>query len=173
MPFVPITGPILSNTVYRMMGGQNKLAAKDLAVTLPPVEFVTVEINSGGTVEIPVPQLINAMDATFAKRGVDDELALLVSPDPMDIEVRWVQLVTDPTNGSTRNVGCKAFLHCLPKGIPEISLTPGEASENEITYSVTSYRLVVDGEEKWAIDKFANVLRVDGVDYFEDIQWML
>lgn len=173
MPFVPITGPILSNTVYRKIGGQNKLAAKDCPVTLPTVEFVTVEINSGGTVEIPVPQLINAMELGITKTGADDELALLSSPDPMDIEVRWVQMVTDPTNGSTRNVGCKAFMRCRSKGIPEISLTPGEASENELTYSVTSYRFVVDGEEKWAIDKITNVLRVDGVDYFEDIQWML
>ena len=169
MPFIDITGPILSNTVCC----GNELVAKDCTVTLPAIEFTAVEINTGGTIEIPVPQLINAMDLSITKIGADSKLARMSKADPVDIEVRWVQLVTDPTNGTTRNVGCKAFLHCLPKGIPEIGVTPGEVSENELTYSVTAYRLVVNGQEQWAIDKFANVLRIDGIDYFEDIQWML
>lgn len=169
MPFVNITGPILSNTVYH--GGE--LVAKDCAVTLPNVEFMLAEIQAGGTIEIPVPQIINAMDLTITKIGADSKLARMSKADPVDLEIRWVHLETDPTNGSTRNIGCKAFLHCLPKGIPEISLTPGEVSENEVTYSVTGYRMVVAGQEAWAIDKFANVLRIDGIDYFEDIQWML
>lgn len=169
MPYIDITGPIMSNTIYR----DSELVAKDCTVTLPAVEFVTVELNSGGTVEIPVPQLIAAMDLTIGKIGADSKLARMTTANPCDIEVRWVQIVTDPTTGTTRNVGCKAFLHCLPKGLPEIGVTPGEASETEVTYSVTGYRLIVGGQEAWAIDKFANVLRVDGVDYYEDIQWML
>ncbi|MEE0433911.1 MAG: phage major tail tube protein [Peptococcaceae bacterium] len=169
MPFLDITGPILSNTIYH----ERELVAKDCTVTLPSVEFMLAEIQNGGTIEIPVPQIINAMDLTIAKIGADSKLARMSKADPADLEIRWVQLVTDPTNGKTRNVGCKAYLHCLPKGIPEIGITPGEVSETETTYSVTGYRLVVDGEEAWAIDKFANVLRIDGVDYFKSIQPML
>lgn len=169
MPFINITGPILSNTVYH----GNELVAKDCAVTLPSVEFMLAEIQNGGTTEIPVPQIINAMDLTIAKIGADEKLARMSKADPVDIEIRWVHLDIDPTNGTTRNLGCKAFLHCLPKGIPEIGITPGETSETEVTYSVTGYRMVVNGKEAWAIDKFANVLRIDGIDYFEDIQWML
>lgn len=171
MPLLDITGPLLSNTIYN--SNTAELLAKDCEVTLPSVEYMVAEIQNGGTIEIPVPQIINAMDLTITKMGADSKLARMSKAEPIDIEIRWVQLVTNPANGRTRNVGCKAFLHCLPKGIPEIGLTPGEVSENEVTYSVTGYRLIIDGEEVWAIDKFAEVMRIDGVDYYQDIKNML
>lgn len=169
MATIPVVGPAIADTVYR----DGNLVAKHCQVTLPSVEFMLAEIQAGGTIEIPVPQIINAMDTAITKIGEDEKLALMVQADPCDLEYRWVRVVTDPTTGTTRNVGYKAFLHCLPKGIPEITLNSGEVSENEVTYSVTSYKLVIGGKEAWAIDKLNDVLRINGIDYYQDIKWML
>ena len=89
-----------------------------------------------------------------------------------NVEHRWVYLKIN-ANGSTTNVGCKAYLHCLPKGIPEVEIAPGEITETEPTYTVTRYRLVHDGKELFVIDRLANKISINGKDYAVDIEAML
>ena len=94
-----------------------------------------------------------------------------ISPTYYD-KIRWAQDVK-LSDGSTKTEGCKAFLRCVSKGIPGLSVDPGNASENEIALAVSRYQLFVAGNEYWLIDQLNTIMRVGGVDYAKDIRSVL
>lgn len=168
MQFLNISGPIVANTAY--VG--NRLVARDVAATLPEVTPTTVDVQAMGTLSLPIWQLLENLEAAITKIGIDLGLRSMIKPEPLSLELRWVQTVTD-ANGATKNVGCKAFLKGIPNKIPEIGLSIGEASENECTYTLTRYQLMVDGQEMFLIDRLATILRIDGKDYAKELSNML
>lgn len=165
--FIPINGPVVADTVY----ADGKLIAKDVSLTLPAVTFMTADVNAMGTMTIPIPQMIEHMELTITKIGVDMGLSSAIKGN-VPIEVRWVQNVLD-ANGNNNVVGCKAFLRCMSAGIPEMELTTGEPGENELGYGVTRYQMFQDGKEAWTIDRLAGICKIFGVDYMGNISSML
>ena len=165
--FVNICGPVVADTVY----SDGKLVARDVAVTLPEVAPQTADLQAMGTMSMPIWQLIENMETAITKVGVDMGLGSLIKPDMKPLEFRWVQTVTD-ANGTTKNVGCKAFVKGIPNKIPGIGVSIGEASENEVTIMTTRYNLFADGKEMFLIDRLAGIVSIGGKDY-ADIKSML
>lgn len=166
--FVNISGPVVANTVYV----DSKLVARDVAITLPEVTATTVDVQAMGTLSLPIWSLLENMEAAITKIGVDMGLSAMLKPEPIPLELRWVQTVTD-ANAVTKNVGCKAFIRGIPNKIPEIGITVGEASEGECTFTLTRYQLMADGEEMFLIDRLAGIVRISGKDYVSDINGLL
>ncbi len=165
--FVNINGPVVGDTVR----AEGELVARDTGVTLPSVVPKTVDVSAMGTLTMPIWQLIENMEATITKIGVDLGLRSLLKPGMISLEVRWVQTVTD-ANGQTRNVGCKAFLRGMVANLPEIGLEVGSVGEHGIPVMLTRYNLFVDGEEMWLIDRLAGKVRIFGVEH-ADLSSML
>ncbi len=154
-------GPIEANTVY----ANGILAATDTNVTLPEITFMTADVNAMGTMSIPLNNAIEDMEFTINKVGVDKNMTRLTAPGKKNIEVRWVQDVIK-SDGTTKEEGCKAFINCAPTTLhPGASLEIGSSSENDLTYKVTRYKLVVGGEEVLLVDRLAHIIKVNGVDY--------
>ena len=166
--WIDLRGPIVGTTAYD--GG--KLVGRDVTINLPAVTPVTADFKAMGTLTLPVPGQIEAMEATITKIGVDLGLRSLVKLTSKTIEIRWAQDVK-LSDGSTKTEGCKAFLRCVSKGIPGLSVDPGNASENEIALAVSRYQLFVAGNEYWLIDQLNTIMRVGGVDYAKDIRSVL
>lgn len=166
--FVPINGPVVADTVYC----DNKLVARDVAVTLPEVTATTADVQAMGTLSLPIWQLIEHMETAVTKIGVDLGFASLIKPDMKTVEFRWVQTVTD-ASGNTKNVGCKAFINGIPNKIPGIGLEVGATIEGEVTLATTRYSLIVDGKEICLIDKMAGICKINGKDYAGDISSLL
>lgn len=160
MKFVNICGPVVGTTAYC----EGALVARDTAITLPEVTPVTADLQAMGTFSLPIWQLIENMETAITKIGADMGLRALIKPDMKPLEFRWVQTVTD-ANGTTKNVGCKAFIKGIPNKIPGIGVTVGEASENECTIATTRYNLFVDGQEMFLIDRLAGIVRIAGTNY--------
>ncbi len=154
-------GPIEANTVY----ANGSLVATDTTVTLPEVTFMTADVKAMGEMSIPLNNAIEDMEMTITKIGVDKNMTKLTSPGKKSVEVRWVQDVIK-SDGTTKNEGCKAFLNVAPVTLhPGASIELGSASENDLTFKVFRYRLVVDGEEILLVDRLAHIIKVNGVDY--------
>ena len=158
--FVNICGPVIGTTVY----SNGKLVARDTAITLPEITPVTADLAAMGTFSLPIWQLLENLETAITKIGADMGLRELITPDMKPLEFRWVQTVTD-ANGTTRNVGCKAFIKGIPNKIPGIGVTVGEASENETTIATTRYNLFVDGAEMFLVDRLAGIVRIAGKNY--------
>ena len=166
--WLDLKGPILADTVYV----DGKLVAKDVTVTLPGVTPVTADFRAMGTMNMPILGQIEAMEAAITKIGIDLGLRTLVKLESKTIEFRWAQDVKT-SDGSTKTEGCKAFIRAMPKTIPGLSVDPGAASENELTFAVSRYQLFVDGAEFWLIDQLNQIMRIDGVDYCKTIRSLL
>lgn len=168
MPFIDIYGAIVANTGYV----NNVLVAKDIEATLPEVAFVLAEIEAMGTMSIPIKQRIDNMELVITKIGVDKGFTSMVKPETMNVELRFVQNVTD-ANGNSKEVGCKAFFKCIPTKIPGIAMTVGEGSSNEMAFTVIRYQLFVGGEEMFLIDRLAGIVKIGGVDYTQNTNSLL
>lgn len=166
--FLNICGPVVSDTAYV----NNELVAKDVEATLPEVTPTTADVQAMGTMSIPIWQYLENLELSITKIGVDKGLRSMMKPEPLNLELRFVQTVTD-ANGNTKNVGCKAFMKGIPNKLPEIAVTPGEATENECTMMLTRYQLFANGEEMFLIDRLAGICRIAGKDYAADLSSML
>ena len=162
-------GPIEADTMYV----NKKLVATDTNINLPEVTFLTADINAMGTMSIPLLNAIDDMETTISKSGIDKHMTTLTAPGKKQIEVRWVQdrIKSDAT---VEAEGCKAFMTVSPVTLhPGASLEIGSASENDLTFKVFRYRLVVNGEEILLVDRLAHKLKVNGKDYSKKYDKML
>lgn len=166
--FLDIHGPVVADSAY----ANNKLVGRDVAVTLPEVAPTTADLRALGTMSMPIWQLLDNMEMSITKIGVDKGLSDMLKPEPLPLELRWMHTVTD-ANGATKNVQCKAFLRGVPTKIPGIGIEPGNASENEYTLMITRYQLIVDGAELFLIDRLAGIVRIGGKDYASDLSSFL
>ena len=160
--FIEKRGAIEASTTYC----DNRLVACDTTFTLPEITFATAEIQAMGTASLPLLGLLEDMETSITKVGIDKNMALLSTPGVHNIEHRWVQDVVQ-SDGSVRHEGCKVFLRVLPKTLaPGAGIEIGSASENDLTYAVTRMKLVISGVETLLVDRFAHILRVNGKDYY-------
>ena len=166
--WVDIRGPVVADTVY----SDNLLVARDTTFTLPGIEFMTADMQAMGNMTVPLVGLLENMELTITKIGVDHGFAHMNRLEKQNLEFRWVQNTVNP-DGSQSVEGCKAFVRTLPSAIPETGIEVGSAPEHEITYNVTRMQLFVNGVEILCVDRLSQILRIYGKDYMENINNLL
>lgn len=163
-----IPAAVIGSTVY----SDGALAARNCTVTLPEVTPTTVEVPAGGTIELPITGMTDAMEAAVTLGAPDDGFRSLCQMQSHEVEVRSALDVMG-IDGTKRQVGLKAFMTAYAKTIPGISLELASASENELTLGVVRYQLFWDGEEVLLIDQLNNIFKVGGTDYAKDLAALL
>lgn len=150
----------------------NTLAAEDVSITLPAVTFLTSEVQAMGTMDVVLAGIIEAMEMTITKIGLDTGLSRMLTPMKHNYEARWAQNVLK-SDGSVAPEGCKAFVTGIPKGIPGIGIELAANSESEIAIAVSRFQLYIGGAEACCIDRIGGVCRINGVDYYSRISSLL
>ena len=152
---------IEASTLY----DDNTLMGEDIKVTLPEITNATADVSLMGTASIPLLGLIEDMEFTISKQGVDKKATSLTRPCVHNIEVRWVQ-DTITGGGNVAQEGCKAYIKCIPKSIGPVGaeIEVGNTPEFDIPYEVLRYRLVVNGEEVLLVDRTSHILKDNGKD---------
>lgn len=166
--YTPVTGPVIGTTAYF----KNVLVARDSDLKLPDVSPVLVTLSMMGDMEFPVWQLIQNMQASITKVGIDVLSQTMIAPDFTPIEFRWVQVV-QKLDGSSEEVGCKAFMNGALTNIPGYGVSVGSASENEHTMNLLRYRLVIGGQEVVLVDRTAGKVVINGRDLTANMNSML
>ena len=166
--YTPISGAVIGTTVYV----NNVLVARDAAITLPDVTPMTVTLPLMGEMEFPLWPLIGNMQASVSKVGIDVLSATMIAPDLTPVEFRWTQQVM-MQDGTTRVAGCKAFMNGLTATLPGGSSEVGSPAENEHTFNLMRYRLVIDGQEVVLIDRTAGKVVINGVDFTSGVNALL
>lgn len=166
--WLDIKGPVVADTVY----ADKVLVAKDVSFTLPGIEFITADVQAMGTMTVPLIGLMENLELTVTKIGVDNGLSRLNRLQKQNLEFRWVQSVIS-SDGSQSTEGCKAFVRTIPSNIPEIGVEVGSATEVETTYNVTRLQIYAAGAELMCVDRLNQILRVNGKDYYKSIDNLL
>lgn len=160
-----ITGAVVDSTVY----DNNEQVGRSVSFKLPGLDFQTQELMAMGKMEIPLIGMLNDMEVSITKIGVDQGLSKLSRLENHNLEFRWAQNVVDD-KGNVKVVGCKAYARTIPASVPPLEVKPGEAAENESTHKCSMVKIFCDNYEVLAVDRFNKVLRVDGKDYYKDIE---
>ena len=163
-----IKGPVIADTVYE----SNELVAKDVTFKLPALEFLTTDVQAMGNMTVPLIGLLENMELSITKIGIDKGFNKLNKLEPLALEFRWVQDVVK-SDGTVKPEGCKAFVRAIPLSTPELEVELGNATEAETTYTVTRLQIYCNGEEYLCVDRLAGVLKIGGKDYYTDISSLL
>lgn len=166
--WVDIASSVVASTVYV----DGNLAGRNVTATLPSVTPITAELKAGGTIEAPITGQVEAMELSITFGGPDAGMRAILGLKSHEVEIRWVQDVMG-NDGRTRQVGCKAFFRAIPKEVAGLSVEVGSASENEFTFGVTRYQIMVDGAEYLCIDQLNSIFKVNGTDYAAGIDALL
>ena len=168
MAWQDMKNAVLADTCYC----DNQLAAKDVSVNLPAINFLTTEVKAMGTMDVVLAGIIEAMEATITKIGIDVGLVRMSTPTKHSYEFRWAQNVLK-ADGTTAPEGCKAFITGVPKGVPAASLEIGSNTESEITIGCSRYQLFCGGKEILCVDRLSQICRINGTDYYKSIASLL
>lgn len=166
--WMDIKGAVVADTVY----ADGKLVAKDVAFTLPGAEFLTADVQAMGNMSVPLIGLLENMQLSITKIGVDQGLSKLNRLEKQNLEFRWVQNVVK-SDGSTGVEGCKAFVRTMPGNLPELGVEVGSPTEAENTFNVTRQQVYANGKEIMLVDRLSQILKVDGKDYMKKIHNLL
>ena len=166
--WIDIKSGVVADTVY----ADGKLVAKDVAFTLPAVEFVKATVQAMGNLDVALIGLLEHMELAITKIGVDKGISRMNKLEKQNLEFRWVQNVVK-ADGSTGVEGCKAFVRTTPSALPELGVEVGSPTEAENTYGVTRMQIYVGGEELVLVDRLSQILRINGKDYMSAINNLL
>ena len=100
---------------------------------------------------------------------------ILEACEPKDttIEHRWVQVEIQP-DGTEVDISYKAFVKGRPKvAYPTSSLEVGNVPELECTRTLSGLTVYRNGKELLAFDRFTQTYRVNGKDYYRDLEQYL
>lgn len=162
-------GAVVASTMYC----DGELVAKDVEFTLPDAAFQTVDVQAMGTMSVPVIGLLDNMELTVNHIGVDVNVAKACRPGKNSLEFRWVQQIIKD-DGSVAEKGCKAFVTTLSnRAYPSINAVVGSATTLEGSYTVVRIQIFADGQEVLLVDRVANILKANGIDYMNDRATML
>lgn len=163
-----IKGPVIGSTVY----ADKKQVARDVNFTLPGLEFVTADVQAMGTMSVSLIGLLEHMELTITKVGIDEGLSRLNRLEKQNLEFRWVQNVVK-SDGSQTVEGLKAFVRTMPGNLGETGVEVGSPTEIENTYGVSRIQVYANGTEILCVDRLSQILRVNGKDYMKNINNLL
>ena len=166
--WLDLKGPVMADTVY----SDNTLVARDASFTLPGLEFVTADVQAMGNMSLPLVGLLENMELSITKIGVDRGLRRMGKLKNQNLEFRWVQNVVE-SDSEQKPEGCKAFVRVIPLTLPELGVEVGSATEAELTYTVTRLQIYTGGDEYLCVDRLSRILRVNGTDYMNEINNLL
>ncbi len=161
-------GAILATSVYI----DGLLCADDAEITPPDVEFMTSTLQGAGEIEVPLAGLINAMELGITTQGISNRLSALAQPHKHKIVCNAVQQVVG-IDGLTYNEQVKYTFTGFGKKVPSTATKQGEASSQEYTVSLISYKAVVGGEVITNVNKLTGDCTINGVNYGVGIRALL
>lgn len=159
---------VIADSVY----SGSKLVARDVSFTLPGITYQTAEIQAMGPMSVPIIGLIEDMELSITKVGIDLGLGKLSAPELQNLEFRWVE-PTIKADGKVASEGRKAFVRAMPKGVGELGVEIGNPTEAETTFGVSRMQIFYGGKEFLLVDRLAGKLRINGKDYMGGIDKLL
>jgi len=144
-----------------------------VGVTNPTISTVTAEVKGAGisgVVDQPIYGQIQAMSGTLEFRTITEDLNKLMGFGRLHLEFWNAVQGIDSSNGAY-DVGQHKIIWgaSFKNGNPG-NLNPGEGQGRSVEFEVTYFKEIFKGKEKYEIDKFNNIFRVNGVDLLSKVK---
>jgi len=151
--------------------GKDLLGVAD--VQLPEIEAMAETMKGAGIageVELPVLGHIGAMSMTITWRTVTGDLVALSAPVAHALDFRASQQAYDSAAGMIKTQSVKHVVRAIPKKISPGKMETGATTDSENEFSVTYYKMMIDGKVAIEIDPFNYIYIINGVDYLADVR---
>lgn len=168
-----LKGNTIQYSVYDRTKGKAKKVADTTTYTRPPIEKMTETFAGSavpGEIDLPAYLALNSMEGAMGFTQSNDDVVELFTPVAHKIEVRWVAETLNSATGNMEICAYKELITMLPKAMDLGELENNTANENELTYEVLAYELIIEGKSKIKIDKLNNVLKINGTDYASKVR---
>jgi P2 family phage contractile tail tube protein len=140
---------------------------------LPKVEFLSDKMSPlgiAGEVETPTIGHFKGMKAKLKFTTTTKDFAHLFEPKSKLITVYGSLQQYDPASGTFKSVPLIASLNTLPLSLNPGKLEMNKPQDSEIEFTVTAYKLEVNGKVIYEIDILNHICIVNGKDYSADIR---
>lgn len=145
------------------------------SVTIPDVEYGVDEFDVSGlaaVIEAIDPTHVNAMTFSIAhNNGLN--CWRLNSPKKHQFELRIAQQVLNTSNGSVKPNSVKYRIDGMPKKISDGTVERGNPLGTTVDFTVLRFEKEVSGVVVTLIDALANIVKINGVDYTNQINELL
>ncbi len=142
-------------------------------VDLPDVAYMTEKVKSlgiSGELEIPVLGHFKEMKAKLKFTTATKEFGKLMTPESKLIQVYASLQEYDPASNKYKSVGYKAVMNVLPISNKAGKIDIGKPQDSEIEFTVSAFKLEIDGKTIYDIDVLNVKCEIDGKDYLSDIR---
>lgn len=145
------------------------------SVVLPTLEHPTTTIGTSGiAMDMDVPDMtkFNAAEYSIAhNNGVNTEY--LATPELHRHEFRTVRNKYVTNKANTEYESVKYRLTGMHKAVEKGTIETGNPIGSTDRYSLVVFEEIVDGKQTMLIDAPNNIIRINGVDYSNDVQKLL
>lgn len=143
----------------------NSLLGKSEEVSLPDVKYKTADHNGLGMIgDVEFFSGIEKMEAKIKWNSFYEDVLLKVANPfvPLSMQIRS-SIETYGSAGRSEKP-LVAYITGQSKNFPAGNFKKHDNVESESTFSVTYYKLVIDGKDIIEIDVLSNIYKVNGVD---------
>lgn len=146
--------------------------AKDVSVEFTLPAFARGEMQNSGSDETPLLMFDGVMEAKITGKGIDKSIVDIAAPVTARYKLVEVQQ-TNQVDGSPDKEQVEFVFKGKGAGPMSHSSSVGEGSDAEFTIVLSRYEEYLNGEEMVCIDRDLGICRINGTDYFADVNKML
>lgn len=156
--------------IYRTTSGFSRPMGV-ATVTLPNLEAKSDALTGAGILgEIEMPTLgqFSSTEIELEWNTVTSDAVSLAPGVAEELTFRGEMQVADAMTGGIKLVGCRVVVRTIGKGLDLGSAEPASATGTKNTLECFYIKIVVDGSEKFELDKLNGIYRVDGVSLIDN-----
>lgn len=140
-------------------------------VDLPELEAMTDTVKGAGIageIDVPILGHYSSMGLTINWRTFNDNTMTLAKPMAHQLELRGAVQVYDAGTGAYSTVAQKVVVKVVPKktGLGKLDVGVGQDSSSE--FECTYIKIWIDGSEKFELDKYNYICKIDGDDFLKE-----
>jgi len=143
------------------------------SVELPKVEFLSDKMSPlgiSGEVDTPTIGHVKEMKLKLKFSTTTKDFARLLEPEDHLVTVYGALQQYDPASGTFRSFGLVASMKVLPLSVNPGKLEMNKPQDSELEFSVTYYKLEVDGKTIYEVDPLNCVCIINGKDCLADVR---
>ena len=167
-------GVVRGVTIYKCHDGvpeQFPLIVDTGSISLPQITFPTYSQQMMGDTDVVDQSRVNPMVT-----GIGGEPSIIQSElhgyGVQEYLCKWAQQQKNE-DGSFKVVGFSAYIAGIPSEDFGSTVQVGEGTQATMNVATLKYRLVCDGQELRHVDKRLGILKINGVDYREEVNRLL
>lgn len=145
-------------------------------VQLPDIQAMTDSVKGAGIageVEVPILGHYSSMQVTINWRTLNGNTMALAKPMAHQLEFRGAVQVYDAGTGKYSIVAQKIVVKAVPKKTGLGKMDSGSGQDSGSEFEVSYIKVWLDGDEKFELDKYNFICKIDGEDFLAEVRTAL